>query len=161
MRILEVQPVFRAATRSPIDRTPKFSTARFPANYSASFSGHLGRLRRKPSPPRGRSRRSLCRLAILFANSSPFHRFPNLSPSFPARSSMDGFHLPPFRATSSMVAITTTAPRLCRSSAPTYQPSPPSLPLVASPVRGGRVLLGQARARRHSQSRGLQPSPSA
>ena len=57
---------------------------------------------------------------------------------------MDGFHLPPFWATSSMVAITTIAPRLYRSSASSDQPSPPSLPLVVPPTRGGRVRLRQA-----------------
>ena len=88
-RILEVQPIFRAATRSPADRTPKFSTARFPANSSASFSGHLVRSRRQPPPLEGSPLRPLRRRVFRFSTPCPFDAFPNFVFSFPASSSMD------------------------------------------------------------------------
>ena len=74
-RISEVQPVFRAATRSPADRMLKFSTARFPANSSASFSGQIVAFWRQPPPPQGRSRRPLHCSVSLLSNPSPFDRF--------------------------------------------------------------------------------------
>ena len=91
-RIPEVQPVFRANTRSPADRTPKFSTARFPANSSASFSGQTVAFRRQPPPPQGRSRRPLHRSVSRLSNPSLFDRFPFvfLSPTrYPANFTMD------------------------------------------------------------------------
>ena len=90
-RIPEVQPVFWAATRSPADRTPKFSTARFPANSSASFSGQTVAFQRQPPPPQGRSRRPLHRSVSLLSNPLLFDRFPFvfLSPTrYPANFTM-------------------------------------------------------------------------
>ena len=92
-RIPEVQPVFRAATRSPADRTPKFGTARFLVNSSASFSSETVAFRRRPPPPRGSSRRSLHRSGLMFLNTSPFDCFPFVfvfPAVFPASSSMAG-----------------------------------------------------------------------
>ena len=94
-RISEVQPVFRAASRSPADRAPKFSKLGFRRTFGELFR-HLGRLKQKPSPPRGRSRRPLHRHVLRLPNPPSFDRFPNPSSTFPVRSTMAGtFFLSP------------------------------------------------------------------
>ena len=52
-----------------------FSAARFPTNSLASFFGETVAFRRRPPPPRGRSRRSLHRSVLMFLNPSPFGCF--------------------------------------------------------------------------------------
>ena len=83
--IPKVRPLSRATTRSPVDQTSKFGTARFPA----SFSGQTVVFRRQPPPPQGRSR--LHRSVSLLSNPSLFDRFPFvfLSPTrYPANFTM-------------------------------------------------------------------------
>jgi hypothetical protein len=64
---LEVQPVFVADAPISVDLKLKFRNPTTPVN----FSGHLGRLRRKPTPAQGSSRHSLLCGVFLFSNPCP------------------------------------------------------------------------------------------
>ena len=139
-RIPEVQPVFRAATRSPADRTPKFGTARFLVNSSASFSGETVAFRRRPPPPRGSSRRSLHRSGLMFLNPSPFDCFPFVfvfPAVFPASSSMAG---PLFFVSGHPTASSGARPRRH------HQPARPRGPCVLRPRPRGLPCPTQQRA---------------
>ena len=158
-RIPEVQPVFRAATRSPADRTPKFGTARFPANSSASFSRETVAFRRRPPPPRGSSRRSLHRSGLMFLNTSPFDCFPFVfvfPVVFPASSSMAGHVLrllrpprrpaPLLRARRASGRIDPRLPRRRPSRAPAHsRAGPPPVPCSSASRRW--LLLGRVPCR--------------